>query len=194
MIEQQLTAWQELADKGYFSKIRLLEYKQLKIEHIQNIAVQEANVSKARAAMANIMNKDIGYIRDGQLVRVKLKAFNFTDYGIVPGVVESISSDAIDMSQPGQQAQRDEQGRAQPQQGLVYTARIRLKQRTIHVRGCDQIIGPGLAAQVEIKTGEGRIIDFLLSPIAQTMDEARARAVTDRFATYTNLLYTIYFA
>ena len=172
MTEQQLTARQELADEGYFSKIRLFEYEQLKIEHIQNIAVQEANVSKARAAMANIMNKDIGFIRDGQLVRVKLKAFNFTDYGIVPGVVESISSDAIDMSQPGQQAQRDEQGRAQPQQGLVYAARIRLNQRSISVRGRDQIIGPGLAAQAEIKTGERRIIDFLLSPIAQTMDEA----------------------
>ena len=76
------------------------------------------------------------------------------------------------MSQPGQQAQRDDQGRAQPQQGLVYAARIRLNQRKIRLRGRDQVIGPGLAAQAEIKTGERRIIDFLLSPIAQTMDEA----------------------
>ncbi len=111
---------------------------------------------------ANIMNKDIGFIREGQAVRVKLEAFNFTDYGIVPGVVESISRDAIDMSQPGQQQQRDDQGRARPQQGLVYAARIRLTQRSIRVRGRDQIIGPGLAAQAEIKTGERRIIDFLL--------------------------------
>jgi hemolysin D len=259
LIEQQLEARKELTEKGYFSKIRLLEYEQQKVEHIQNIAVQEANASRARAAMANIdaqlrrttatfgknaatelseaqektglsreevtksarrqeyqqlrapvsgtvqqlvistiggvvqpaqaimiivpddaavvveaniMNKDIGFIREGQPVRVKLEAFNFTDYGIVPGVVESISRDAIDTSQPGQQQQRDEQGRQQPQQGLVYAARIRLNQRTIRVRGRDQIIGPGLAAQAEIKTGERRIIDFLLSPIAQTMDEA----------------------
>jgi hemolysin D len=259
LIEQQLEARKELTDKGYFSKIRLLEYEQQKVEHIQNITIQQANASKARAAMANIdaqlrrtkatfgknaaaqlseaqektglsreevtksarrqeyqqlrspvsgtvqqlaistvggvvqpaqalmiivpdaaavvveaniMNKDIGFIREGQAVRVKLEAFNFTDYGIIPGVVESISRDAIDMSQPGQQQQRDEQGRAQPQQGLVYAARIRLKQRTIRVRGRDQIIGPGLAAQAEIKTGERRIIDFLLSPIAKTMDEA----------------------
>jgi hemolysin D len=259
LIEQQLDARKELTEKGYFSKIRLLEYEQQKIEHIQNIAVQEAGASKARAAMANIdaqlmrlkgsfgknavtelsdaqektglsreevtksarraefqqlrapvsgtvqqlaistiggvvqpaqalmiivpddakvvveaniMNKDIGFIHEGQKVRVKLEAFNFTDYGIVPGVVESISRDAIDMSQPGQQQQRDDQGRAQPQQGLVYATRIRLNQRTIRVRGRDQVIGPGLAAQAEIKTGERRIIDFLLSPIAQTMDEA----------------------
>jgi hemolysin D len=259
LIEQQLEARKELTEKGYFSKIRLLEYEQQKVEHIQNIAVQEAGASKARAAMANIdaqlmrlqasfgknavtqlaeaqektglsreevtksarraefqqlrapvsgtvqqlaistvggvvqpaqalmiivpddttvvveaniMNKDIGFIREGQPVRIKLEAFNFTDYGIIPGVVESISRDAIDMSQPGQQQQRDEQGRAQPQQGLVYATRIRLNQRTIRVRGRDQIIGPGLAVQAEIKTGERRIIDYLLSPIAQTMDEA----------------------
>ncbi len=259
LIEQQLAARQELTEKGYFSKIRLLEYEQQKVEHIQNIAIQQANASKARAAMANIdaqlmrlkgsfgknavtqlseaqektglsreevtksarraefqqlrapvsgtvqqlviatvggvvqpaqalmiivpddaavvveaniMNKDIGFIREGQTVRVKLEAFNFTDYGIIPGVVESISRDAIDMSQPSQQQQRDNQGRAQPQQGLVYAARIRLNQRSIRINGKDQIIGPGLAAQAEIKTGERRIIDYLLSPIAQTMDEA----------------------
>jgi hemolysin D len=259
LIEQQLAARKELTEKGYFSKIRLLEYEQQKVEHIQNIAVQEANAAKARAAMANIdaqlmrlkgsfgknavtalsdaqqktglsreevtksarraefqqlrapvqqlaistvggvvqpaqalmiivpddatvvveaniMNKDIGFIHEGQKVRVKLEAFNFTDYGIIPGVVESISRDAIDMSQAngqgGQQQQRDSQGRAQPQQGLVYATRIRLQQSTIRINGRDQIIGPGLAVQAEIKTGERRIIDYLLSPIAQTMDEA----------------------
>jgi hemolysin D len=259
LIEQQLEARKELTEKGYFSKIRLLEYEQQKVEHIQNIAVQEANASKARAAMANIdaqlmrlkgsfgknavtelsdaqektglsreevtksarraefqqlrapvsgtvqqlaistvggvvqpaqalmiivpddatvvveaniMNKDIGFIHEGQKVRVKLEAFNFTDYGIIPGVVESISRDSIDMSQPGQQQQRDSNGRAQPQQGLVYATRIRLQQRTIRVGGRNQVIGPGLAAQAEIKTGERRIIDFLLSPIAHTIDEA----------------------
>ena len=41
LIEQQLSARKELTEKGYFSKIRLLEYKQQKVEHIQNIAVQE---------------------------------------------------------------------------------------------------------------------------------------------------------
>ena len=98
-------------------------------------------------------------------------AYNFTDYGIIPGVVDSISRDAIEIGQAGQQAQGNEQGRSK-QQGLVYSARIRLQQRTIRVRGRDQTIGPGLAVQAEIKTGERRIIQYLLSPIAQTMDEA----------------------
>ncbi|HMT42813.1 HlyD family type I secretion periplasmic adaptor subunit [Sphingorhabdus pulchriflava] len=258
LVEKQLEARKELADKGYFSKIRLLEYEQLRLEHIQNIEVQRAKAAEARAAIgnidgqlarlkgnfgkgavtemaealeksglsrqevtksqrrkafyelrapvsgtvqqlaistiggvvqpaqalmiivpdsatavveANILNKDIGFVHEGQPVRIKLEAYNFTDYGIIPGVVESISRDAIDLSQPGQQMAKDPNGRP-IQQGLVYATRIRLLQPSIRVRGQDQLIGPGLAVQAEIKTGERRIIDYLLSPMVQTFDEA----------------------
>lgn len=260
IVEKQLAAREELAEKGYFSKIRLLEYEQLKVEHEQNIAVQQARAEQAGAAIrdidaqllrlrgtfgkaavaelsesqeklglareevtkadrraafqqlrapvsgtvqqlvvntvggvvqpaqplmiivpdnaeavveAHILNRDIGFIREGQAVRVKLEAFPFTDYGIVPGVVESISRDAVEM--PAQRAGENGEGPASgapTPQGLVYSARIRLLKRTIRVGGRDQIIGPGLAVQAEIKTGERRIIQYLLSPIAQTMDEA----------------------
>lgn len=258
IVEQQLAARRELSDKGYFSKIRLLEYEQLKIEHVQNIAVQQANATRARATVANIdaqlarlrgsfgkaavtelaesqeksgmareevikskrrqaflqlrapvsgtvqqlaistvggvvqpaqtlmivvpddadpvveariLNKDIAFIREGQPVRVKLEAYPFTDYGIVPGVVESISRDAVDTSEPGAAEQRDRNGRV-VQPGLVYTTRIRLLRRNIRVAGRDRPIGPGLAVQAEIKTGDRRIIQYLLSPITQALDEA----------------------
>ena len=258
IVEQQLAARRELSDKGYFSKIRLLEYEQLKIEHVQNIAVQKANAARARATIANIdaqlarlrgsfgkaaatelaesqqqsglareevtksqrrqaymqlrapvsgtvqqltistvggvvqpaqtlmivvpddaapvveariQNKDIGFIREGQPVRVKLEAYPFTDYGIVPGIVESISRDAVDTSEPGAAETRDRNGRV-IQPGLVYTTRIRLLKRSIRVAGRDQTIGPGLAVQAEIKTGDRRIIQYLLSPVTQALDEA----------------------
>ncbi|NIJ39527.1 hemolysin D [Sphingopyxis panaciterrae] len=258
IVEQQLAARRELSDKGYFSKIRLLEYEQLKIEHVQNIAVQRASATRARATIANvdaqlarlrgsfgkaaaielaesqqksglareevtkwkrrqaymqlrapvsgtvqqlsiatlggivepaqtlmivvpdnvapvvearIQNKDIGFVREGQAVRVKLEAFPFTDYGIVPGVVESISRDAIDTTEPGATDQRDRNGRV-VQPGLIYTTRIRLLKNNIRIGGRYQSIGPGLAVQAEIKTGDRRVIQYLLSPITQTIDEA----------------------
>jgi hemolysin D len=105
---------------------------------------------------AQVLNKDIGFIHVGQPVRVKLEAFNFTDYGLIEGVVENISRDAI----------QDEQ------LGLVYAVRIRLKRTHLMVDGKPMPIGPGLQVQAEIKTGERRIIDYLLSPIARTLDEA----------------------
>lgn len=258
IVEQQLAARRELSDKGYFSKIRLLEYEQLKIEHVQNISVQQANAARARATIgdidaqlarlrgtfgkaaatdlaesqeksglaqdevtksrrrqafmqlrapvsgtvqqlaistvggvvqpaqtlmiivpdnadpvveARIQNKDIGFVREGQPVRVKLEAYPFTDYGIVPGVVESISRDAVDTSEPGAADERDRNGRV-VQPGLVYTTRIRLLKPSIRVAGRVQPIGPGLAVQAEIRTGDRRIIQYLLSPVTQALDEA----------------------
>jgi hemolysin D len=243
LVDQQLEGRRTLADKGYFSKLKLLEYQQLRVEHIQNIAVQRSNAARARAAMANldaqiarlrqtfgktaftdmaeaedkgsiaseeirktarrrqyqelrspidgvvqqlavntiggvvqpaqpllvivpvdsavqvearILNKDIGFIHEGQRVRVKLEAFPFTDYGLIEGVVDSVSRDAIE----------DEK------HGLIYAVRIRLNTRTIRIAGRDQRIGPGLAVQAEIMTGERRIIQYLLSPIMKTVDEA----------------------
>jgi hemolysin D len=119
---------------------------------------------------AMIQNKDIGFIREGQAVRVKLEAYPFTDYGLIEGIVQVISRDAIDTSQDRSQ-QRDKDNRP-VQQGLVYAARIKLLTKTIRIAGRDKPIGPGLQVQAEIKTGERRIIDYLLSPIAKTMDEA----------------------
>jgi hemolysin D len=103
-------------------------------------------------------------------VRVKLEAFPFTDYGLVPGIVEGISRDAIDLSQSKEQQRDDKNRPVQP--GLVYAARIRLLETSIRIRGRPQALGPGLSVQAEIKTGERRIIQYLLSPITQALDEA----------------------
>jgi hemolysin D len=125
---------------------------------------------------AQVLNRDIGFVREGQEVRVKLEAFPFTEYGLVDGVVETISRDAV--QQDAQLAGQTPGGGAAastgkaPAGGLVYTARIRLKRRWIGVAGRRRPIGPGLAVQAEIKTGERRIIQYLVSPIAQALDEA----------------------
>lgn len=269
-LERQLSARKELADKGYFSKLKLLEYEQLRTEHLRDIDIQTANAAKARAAIGTIdaqiaslrenfgktavtdlaeandkaglageelrkaerrrqyqelrapvdgvvqqlavstvggvvqpaqplmvivpcsgrdegtagcasgitvevfvQNKDIGFVRVGQRVAVKLEAFNFTDYGFIEGHVATISRDAIDQSQQPAGATRDESGRP-VQPGLVYAARIALAcSPTDRARTplCARL-RPGLAVQAEIKTGRRRIIQYLLSPLSQALDEA----------------------
>lgn len=103
-----------------------------------------------------VLNRDAGFISVGQPTAIKLEALPFTRYGTVPGVIESISSDAVE----------DEQ------RGLVYIARIRLKQATID-RG-DRIIAllPGMAATADIGTGKRSLISYLVSPIDQARKEA----------------------
>lgn len=257
LIDEQIQARQQLLAKGYYSKLKLAEYQQSRIEHVKDIEVQQSNAAKARAAIANIdaqiqklretfgkdavtalseasdksalatqdlrkagqrrmfqqlrapvdgtvqqlaiatvggvvqpaqalmvivpdgseiaveamiANKDIGFVHEGQQVRVKLEAFPFTDYGLIQGRVESVSRDAIEQNAPQPAPGQPPQRSAQP--SLVYAARIRLDQKTLRIAGRDQPIGPGLAVQAEIKTGERRIIKYLLSPVTQALDEA----------------------
>lgn len=106
-------------------------------------------------AEVKILNKDVGFVKEGQPVAVKLEAFPFTRYGTVPGRVESLGSDAIE----------DEK------LGLVYPARIRLdpsRQR----KAKDIKIGAGMSATADIRTGRRSILSYLLSPIDEATQEA----------------------
>jgi hemolysin D len=61
---------------------------------------------------AMIQNRDIGFVREGQAVRVKLDAFPFTDYGLIEGGVESISRDAVEP--PASSTQRGNESGSTP--------------------------------------------------------------------------------
>lgn len=107
------------------------------------------------AVEAMVLNKDAGFVREGQAVEVKLEAYPFTRYGVVTGRLLTVSRDAVD----------DER------LGLVYPAIVSLDSESLSVNGIQQRLEPGLAATAEIKTGDRRIIDFLLSPLARRVRE-----------------------
>ncbi|MBV1884204.1 MAG: HlyD family type I secretion periplasmic adaptor subunit [Pseudomonadales bacterium] len=64
---------------------------------------------------AMILNRDIGFIHEGQKAEVKIDTFNFTKFGLIDAEIRSISNDAI----------QDENF------GLVYSIRIQLMEETI---------------------------------------------------------------
>ena len=105
---------------------------------------------------AMVMNRDAGFVHEGQDVRVKLEAFPFTRYGVVQGRLTFMSHDAI----------QDEN------LGLVFPTRVELQQFSINVNGHATPLTAGLAATAEIKTGRRRIIEFLLSPLQRRVEEA----------------------
>nr|WP_315493048.1 HlyD family type I secretion periplasmic adaptor subunit [uncultured Pseudomonas sp.] len=103
-----------------------------------------------------VLNKDVGFVRAGQPVEVKIDAFPYTRYGTLRGTVGYVSRDAI----------KDEQ------QGLVFPTRIRLERASIAV-GQDWLpLQAGMSVTAEIRTGDRRVIDYLLSPIQQYQSEA----------------------
>ncbi|HCF9255143.1 TPA: HlyD family type I secretion periplasmic adaptor subunit [Pseudomonas aeruginosa] len=105
---------------------------------------------------AVLENKDIGFVRPGQTVEIKVETFSFTKYGVVDGIVQSISSDAIE----------DER------LGLVYSARIQLKKNTIQVSENLIALSPGMAVRAEVKTDKRKVIDYFLSPLKQYTAES----------------------
>jgi hemolysin D len=105
---------------------------------------------------ARIFNKDIGFIRTGQVAAIKLDAFPFTRYGALSGRVRTISRDAV----PDRKL------------GSVYIATIALDRTTIEADGRIVPLSPGFAATVDIRTGTRRIISYLLSPLQTSIAQA----------------------
>jgi hemolysin D len=105
---------------------------------------------------AQVENKDVGFVKEGQEVEIKVEAFPFTLYGTIPGKVVSVSDDAAPVEKVG----------------LVYPARVSLDRATMQVEGKQVNLSPGMAVSVEIKTGQRRLIEFFLSPLLKSVQES----------------------
>jgi hemolysin D len=266
-LDQQISAREKLVDRGYFSKLKLLEYQQTRVEHLRDVDVQQASAARARAgirdidaqlgklrsafqrtaatdlsdavskgetahqglqkadkvreltqlrapvdgvvqqlavstvggvvqpaeqlmvivpcagnradecrspieAEAMVLNRDVGFVHAGQRAVLKLEAFNFTDYGFIEGRVVNISRDVVDA---GRQSGADDgktANQAKSQSSPVYLARIDLQCRLAQNASLCHRLSPGMTVQAEIRTGSRRIIDYLLSPLSRTVQEA----------------------
>lgn len=108
---------------------------------------------------ATLENQDVGFVKQGQRVVVKIAAYPFQRYGYLEGEVETISPDAIE----------DEK------KGLVYKAKIKLDSNQSS-KQADLKLLPGMSVSAEITTGKRRIIEFFLDPlITHTEDSLKVR-------------------
>ena len=105
---------------------------------------------------AQLENKDVGFVKEGQEVEIKIETFPFTLYGTIPGKVLSVSDDAAPIEKVG----------------LVYPTRVSMDRSTIEVDGKQVNLSPGMVATVEIKTGKRRLIEYLLSPLLKSVKES----------------------
>ena len=103
-----------------------------------------------------VENKDIGFVREGQSAQVKIDAFDYTKHGMIHGLVDSVSKDAID----------DEK------RGPIYKTNVSLDSPSIMIEGRAMELTPGMAVQVEIKTGTRRVIEYVLSPLLRHRHES----------------------
>ncbi|NJL18669.1 MAG: HlyD family efflux transporter periplasmic adaptor subunit [Nitrospira sp.] len=105
---------------------------------------------------AKVPNQDIGFIRTGMRVKVKLATFPYQEYGMVEGTVSKISPNAVN----------------EKDAGLVFPVQVRLKQHSVSVKGQEVPLTPGMVATAEIVTRQKTVLSFLLDPISGSWDRA----------------------
>jgi hemolysin D len=120
---------------------------------------------------AMLLNRDKGFVREGQPVRIKVESFNFTKYGVLDGRVIAVSNDAINLNQTAQQGRS--QNPTVPANGpLVFPVKIALARETMWADGKNIHLTPGMSVVAEVKTGDRRVIEYFLSPLLKLKDEA----------------------
>lgn len=117
------------------------------------VVVPEQAEVTAEIAVANL---DIGFVNAGHHAAVKLETFPYTKYGTVPAQVRVVSADAV----------------IDEKRGSYYPAVLQLGQNSLDIDGKRVPISPGMNITAEIKTGQRRIIEFLLSPVQRAGSES----------------------
>jgi adhesin transport system membrane fusion protein len=113
---------------------------------------------------ARVQPADIGFVRVGQPVEIKLSAYEYTIFGALKGRVEVLSPDALG----------DPERAAQPG-GTWYRALVRADVAGLEHRGQLLPVMPGMAGSAEIRTGQRSVMRFLLTPMLKSGEAFRER-------------------
>lgn len=106
---------------------------------------------------AYVDNKDIGFVRENQRAEIKVESFPFTHYGTLAGRILSLSGDAVPLEK----------------RGLFYAARVSVDHPAVRVENGKEVpLTPGMNVDVEIKTGQRRVIEYFLSPLIQSLSDS----------------------
>ena len=101
---------------------------------------------------AEVENTDIGYVKVGQEVSVKIDTYDYQKYGTLSGIVSYISPDATE----NEMMQK------------VYRVDIQLEDSELSGKKLSQ----GMECSVEIKTGKRRIIEFFMEPLTDALKQS----------------------
>ncbi|MEP7057930.1 MAG: HlyD family efflux transporter periplasmic adaptor subunit, partial [Caldimonas sp.] len=120
-----------------------------------------------------IGNLDIGFVRPGQRVKLKLEPFPFQQYGMAEGTIEHVSADALDAASQGPAGAGNERRPARDAAvPLTYRALVAIGSTAIEHDGQRLMLAPGMQTSAEILLGSRSVLDYLLSPVRKGFHEA----------------------
>jgi HlyD family secretion protein len=126
-------------------------------------------VTEKLRAEVMVSNEDIGFVRVGQPVKIKLAAFPFQKYGMVNGRVEHISADAQDRNTQEASMAANQMRKDQP---LSFKALVALDKMNLELDGTRLMLNAGMQTTAEIKLGDQTVLEYLLSPVRKAFHEA----------------------
>ena len=103
---------------------------------------------------------DIGFVKVGQPVEIKLSAYDYSVYGSLHGKVEVLSPDALG----------DPNAPAAGGDNTWYRALVRADASTLKAGGKPLTVLPGMVGTAEIRTGRRSVLSFLLRPMLKAQE------------------------
>lgn len=108
---------------------------------------------------------EIGFVRKGDAVRIKIDAYPFQKHGAVEGRLSVVGEDSFlaDQSQANQM---------RPLTKAYYPARAALVNTALKKVPADTRLTPGMTLIAEIKVSERSVISYFMYPLIKTFDES----------------------
>ncbi|MEW5728021.1 MAG: HlyD family type I secretion periplasmic adaptor subunit [Pseudomonadota bacterium] len=105
---------------------------------------------------AKVTTRDIGFVKPGQRVKVKVTTYDFARYGAVWGELISTSASSF----------VNEEG------DPYFKASVKLDQNFVGDKPGVHVIAPGMTVQAEIITGDKTLLQYMLKPIFTQMQQS----------------------
>lgn len=119
-----------------------------------------------------LTNEDIGFVRPGQKVKLKISAFTFQKYGMIDGVVEKVGADSSDNRGQGNTLEQNGDTSGKSDSKLYYKTLVTLASQRLAANGKSYKLAPGMQAAAEIKLGTRTVLEYLFSPVTKAFHEA----------------------
>jgi hemolysin D len=119
-----------------------------------------------------VTNEDIGFVRPGQKVKLKLSTFTFQKYGMIDGLVEQVSADSSDNGNSEKTDQQAASTNSKTGGKLVYKTLVTMTNQQLVVDGVRHKLTPGMQVSAEIKLGTRSVVEYLFSPVTKAFHEA----------------------
>jgi HlyD family secretion protein len=120
---------------------------------------------------AEVLSRDVGWIKVGQEVRLKLDTLPFHRHGLLYGRVRALSPDGLPKQSPSSSQRAD----LRPENGAdvwVHRVYITIERDELHGRPEAFRLLPGMTVRTEFIVGDRTVLSYLMDPLMEGLDRS----------------------